>query len=73
MHMSSFFSVTVHSVGASQVALVVKNLPASAGDAKGRFYPWVGKVPWRRRAWQHTPVLLPGGSHGQRSLVNYSP
>ena len=32
------------------------------------FDPWVGKVPWRR-AWQPTPVFLPGESHGQRSLV----
>ena len=23
------------------------------------FYPWIGKIPWRR-AWQPTPVLLPG-------------
>ena len=29
---------------------------------------WVGKIPWRR-AWQPTPVFLPGESHGQRSLV----
>ena len=36
------------------------------------FDPWVGKVPWRR-AWQPTPVFLPGESHGQRSLVGYSP
>ena len=28
-------------------------------------------VPWRRK-WQPTPVLLPGKSHGQRSLVGYS-
>ena len=34
--------------------------------------PWVGKIPWRR-AWQPTPVVLPGESHGQRSLVGYSP
>ena len=34
--------------------------------------PWVGKIPWRR-AWQPTPVFLPGESHGQRSLVSYSP
>ena len=27
----------------------------------------------RRRKWQSTPVLLPGKSHGQRSLVGYSP
>ena len=30
---------------------------------------------WRswRRKWQPTPVLLPGKSHGWRSLVGYSP
>ena len=33
---------------------------------------WVGKIPWRR-AWQPTPVFLPGESHEQRSLVGYSP
>ena len=37
-----------------------------------RFDPWVGKIPWRR-AWQPTPVFLPRESHGQRSLVGYSP
>ena len=36
------------------------------------FDPWVGKTP-RRRAWQPTPVFLPGESHGQRSLAHYSP
>jgi len=25
------------------------------------FDPWVGKIPWRR-AWQPTPVFLPGES-----------
>ena len=30
------------------------------------------KYYWRRK-WQPTPVLLPGKSHGQRSLVGYSP
>ena len=37
-----------------------------------RFYPWVGKIPWRRE-WLPTPVSLPGESHGQRSLTGYSP
>ena len=37
-----------------------------------RFDQWVGKMPWGR-PWQPTPVLLPGESHGQRSLVGYSP
>ena len=36
------------------------------------FHPWVRKIPWRRK-WQPTPVFLPGKSHGQRSLVGYSP
>ena len=27
---------------------------------------------WRRR-WHPTPVLLPGKSHGRKSLVGYSP
>ena len=26
-----------------------------------------------RRQWQPTPELLPGKSHGQRSLIGYSP
>ena len=36
------------------------------------FDPWLGKIPWRR-AWQPAPVFLPGESHGQGSLVGYSP
>ena len=60
------------SAGASQVVLVVKNLPACAGDPR-----YLGSIsglerfPWRRK-WQPTPVFLPGKSHGQRSLVGYS-
>ena len=34
--------------------------------------PWVGKIPGRRK-WQPTPIFLPGKSHGQKSLVGYSP
>ena len=33
-----------------------------------RFDPQVRKISWRR-AWQATPVFLPGESHGQRSLA----
>ena len=36
-----------------------------------RFHPWVGQIP-SRRAWQPTPVSLPGESHRQRSLEGYS-
>ena len=35
------------------------------------FDPCVKKAPWR--AWQPTPVFLPGESHGQMSLVGYGP
>ena len=34
--------------------------------------PWVKMIPWRRK-WQPTPGFLPGKSHGQRTLVGYSP
>ena len=34
--------------------------------------PGSGSSPWRR-AWQPSPVFLPGKSRGQRSLAGYSP
>ena len=34
------------------------------------FNHWVGKISWRRK-WQPTPVVLPGESHGRRSLEAY--
>ena len=64
--------IHTHIYGASQVALVVKNLPANEEDIRDRFHSWVGKSPWRR-ARQPTPVFLPGEFHGQRSLGAYSP
>ena len=36
------------------------------------FNPWVGNISWGM-AWQSTPLLLPGESHGQMSLAGYSP
>ena len=51
---------------------MVKNLPTNAGDVRGRFSSWVGKIPWRR-AWQPIPVFLLGKFYGQRSLAGYSP
>jgi len=49
---------------------VIKNLPASAGDAD--LIPEFGKIPWRKK-WQPTPVFLPGEPHEQRNLVGFSP
>ena len=57
---------------------VLLSFPAGASDKECRrhkrlgFDPWVRKMPWRR-AWQPTPVSLPGEPHGQRSLAGYSP
>ena len=52
------------------MVLVVKNLPANAGYVKNVVsIPWSGGIP----KWQPIPVFLPGESHGQRSLVTYSP
>ena len=49
----------------------------SSGGASGKelrrgFHLWVGKMPCKR-AWQLTPIFLPGKSHGQRSLKGCSP
>ena len=52
-----------------------RRLSSQESACQGRrpgFDGWVGKIPWRR-AWQPTPVFLPGDSHGPRSLVGYSP
>ena len=57
---------------ASQVELVVKNLPVKAGDIGDSGLICVRKIPWRRE-WLPTPVFLPGESHGQRKLVGYNP
>ena len=55
--------------GTSLVAQTVKRLPTMRETG---FNPWVGEILWRRK-WQPAPVLLPGKSHGWRSLAGYSP
>ena len=55
------------------MALVAKNPPANAGDARDTgLIPVLGRFPWKGK-WQPTPVFFPGKSHGQRSLVVCSP
>ena len=46
---------------------VVKNPPASPGDARDTSSVLSWEDPWNRKR-QPTPVFLPGKSHGQRSL-----
>ena len=48
-----------------------KEAACNVGATGDMVDPWVRKIPWRR-AWQPTPVFLPGESHGQRSLARYS-
>ena len=58
---------------ASQVA-VSKESACSAGDTGDvGWIPGSGRSSGEGRAGQPTPVFLPGESHGQRSLVGYSP
>ena len=55
------------------MVLVVKNPSANAGDIREKgLIPGSGRSPLEG-AWQPTPVFLPGESHAQRSLVDYSP
>ena len=51
---------------------VVHTLVLVVVNHRREFNPWDRKIPWRR-AWQCTPVFLPGESHGPRILVGYSP
>ena len=44
----------------------------SCQSMRHRFDSWFRKNPWSRK-WQPTLVFLPWKSHGQRSLVGYSP
>ena len=63
----------------STISFCLSDFP---GDSDGKasclqcgrpgFNPWVRKILWRRK-WQPTLVLLPVKSHGQRSMVGYSP
>ena len=62
--LSVLFTFTMDFPGGSDGKASVYN----AGEPG--FYPWVGKIPWRR-TWPSTAGLLPGKSHGQRSLVGY--
>ena len=54
---------------ASLVAQLLKDPPAM-------WETWVRSLSWEdpwRRERLHTPVFLPGESHGQRGLTGYSP
>ena len=51
------------------IEVLVSNMASTL--VEGNEISKISKIPWRRK-WQPTPVVLPGKSHGQRSLVGYS-
>ena len=55
-------------MGSSQVAQMVKNLPAVREDPM----PGLGRSHGKANG-NPLPVFLPGELHGQRSLAGYSP
>ena len=54
---------------ASLLAQMVRNMPAMRETC---VHSWVRKIPWKR-AWQPTPLFLPGEYHEQRNLAGYGP
>ena len=61
----SSFKKIMKGIMVAQVAPVVKNPPANAGEAREE--TWVRETPWRRK-WQPISLALVGKSHGQWSL-----
>ena len=73
MYVSAAFIFQQGITRVSQVALVGKNLPASAGDTRdSSSITGLGRSP---RVVNETQLqyFLPGKFHGQRRLENYSP
>ena len=50
--------------------IIVTKIPLQC--RRCRFDPWIGKIPWTKK-WKLILVFLPGKSHGQASLVGYTP
>ena len=77
IQLGQFLAPLTPSMGLSQIPVSERmGFPGSTsgkepacqcGRQKRRgFDPWVRKIPWRR-AWQPTPLFLPGKSHGQEA------
>ena len=48
-----------------------KESACNAGATGDGFNPWIRKILWRK-AWQPTPVFLPGESHGQNPMDSWA-
>ena len=62
----SLFYLSIVNLGASLVAQQQRILLQGKRHQRCRSDPWVGKIPWMR-AWQPTPIFLPGEPHRQGS------
>ena len=76
MTIGKTIALTIHTFVSKVMSLLFNMLSrfvtASLPRGKRLLISWVRKIPCGR-AWQPTPVFLPGESHGQRSLVGRSP
>ena len=60
----------LRSLGMISIRNTCKNWPIADHPGKGLI---PSSLHWQRRRWHPTPVLLPGKSHGRRSLIGCSP
>ena len=56
------WQATIHRVTQLDMIEVTENAHQCRRCKRPRFYPWVRKIPWRRK-WQPTPIFLPGKSN----------
>ena len=63
-------SLPLRDQGSPLMKLSIVDKESTCQCRRHRFNLWVKTM---RRKWPSTPVFLPGKSHGQRSLVGYSP
>jgi len=70
--LAKYFASNYCYLWASPIAHLVNNPPAMQETQEMQVGSISKKIPWRRK-WQSTPVFLPEKSHGQRSLVGFSP
>ena len=64
-------SLNTNDLGPSQMAQMVKNPPANAGDLRDTgSVPGSGRSPGERRKWQPIPVFFSGKFHEQRRNTN---
>ena len=71
MHKQSKVKEICDAECAFQVGLVVKNLPADAGDVRDKVRS-LGRGDPLEEGMATTPVFLPGEFHGQMNLAGYS-